>query len=247
MDIVMPEQSIQWRLDKGVAHLALCRVSKRNALRLADWRDFGAALVQAAEAGAKVAVIHSAERGIFSAGSDLSELSLLAGKPEGRIPFAVAMDEVMRLLADGPMVTIAAISGACHGAGVAIAMACNIRVAEPTAAFAIPPARFGISYPVSDIRRLVGLVGPGQAARLLYCAEQIDSVEALRIRLVEMIAPNALERSNELAEMTSANSSDSVALIKKALSVETVSPTTDTQFIEGFATSDFQEFVARRQ
>jgi enoyl-CoA hydratase/carnithine racemase len=84
--------------------------------------------------------------------------------------------------------TVAVINGPCFGAGVALAMACDLRVAGEGARFAITPAKFGISYPQDDIHRLVSLVGPGQAARLLLSAAPIDAVEALRIGLCELPA-----------------------------------------------------------
>ncbi len=62
-----------------------------------------------------------------------------------------------------------------------------MRVAGPDASFAITPARFGISYPQPDLERLASLVGPGQAARLLYTAETIDAAEAHRIGLIELV------------------------------------------------------------
>jgi enoyl-CoA hydratase/carnithine racemase len=81
--------------------------------------------------------------------------------------------------------TIAAIGGPCYGAGVALALACDIRLAGPEARFAITPARIGISFPQEDVHALVAAVGPGQAARLLYTGGAIDGAEALRIGLAD--------------------------------------------------------------
>jgi len=250
---MVSEETIQWRLDGerggGIAHLALCRTAKRNALRLADWHAFAEALDRVAEAGAKVLIVRSAAPRVFSAGSDLKELARLADRADERLPFAEAMDGVMRRLSGGPMVTIAEVEGACHGAGVALAMACDLRVAGPDASFAIPPARFGISYPAGDIARLVRLVGPGQAARLLYSGEAIGAEEAARIGLVETVEPYPAQRAHALAGAIAANSGASLALIRRALDASAAMPQTDpardAQFLEGFASADFRAFVAR--
>lgn len=249
----MSEETIQWRLDGdrggAIAYLDLCRIAKRNALRLADWLTFAMALDRIGASGAKVLIVRSQAPCVFSAGSDLKELAGLVDREEQRLPFAQAMDAVMRRLSAGPMVTIAEVGGACHGAGVAIAMACDIRVAGPDATFAIPPARFGISYPVGDIARLTRLVGVGQAARLLYSGEAIDAEEAARIGLVEMVEPNPSQRAHALADAIAANSSTSLGLIRRALDVSAPLPETDPAqdrpFLEGFASEDFRAFVAR--
>jgi enoyl-CoA hydratase/carnithine racemase len=91
-------------------------------------------------------------------------------------------------LRDLPIPTAALIEGACYGAGVALAMACDLRLASAGARFGITPAKLGIGYPQEDVHRLVGLVGAGQAGRLLFSAGTIDAAEAHRIGLVELIA-----------------------------------------------------------
>jgi enoyl-CoA hydratase/carnithine racemase len=96
-------------------------------------------------------------------------------------------------------------------------LACDLRVAGPRSRFAITPARFGISYPQPDVARLVALVGPGQAARLLFGAGSIDSAEAERIGLVEVYADRVAETIEELAQAVLANSGESLATLKRAI------------------------------
>src|SRR3546814_14262073 len=84
-----------------------------------------------------------------------------------------------------PIATIAAIDGGCFGAGVALALACDIRIAGKHAVFGITPAKLGILYPPSDVARLRALVGDGQAARLLFSGMTIKGESARQIGLVE--------------------------------------------------------------
>src|SRR3546814_14215523 len=109
-------------------------------------------------------------------------------------------------LRDLPIPTIALVEGACFGAGVALAMACDWRVAGPGARFAITPAKLGIAYPQEDVHRLVSLVGVGQAARLLFGAQSIDAEEAARIGLVEVAASgDVADALRDLASAVIAN------------------------------------------
>jgi enoyl-CoA hydratase/carnithine racemase len=109
--------------------------------------------------------------------------------------------------------TVALIEGHCYGAGVALAMACDIRVAAQTARFAITPAKLGIGYPQEDVHRLVALVGPGQAARILFTAEPIYAEEARTIGLVDEHMP----REQALFDAILANDGESLKMLKEAI------------------------------
>lgn len=239
------DQAVRWRRSGKVGHLAFCRSSKRNALRMADWAKLSDMLEVISTAGVQALIIESSDSQIFSAGSDLVEVEALSKEPDDAAPFALAMQRVMQQLGAGPMVTLAAIAGPCHGAGVAIAMACDIRIAGPRATFSIPPAKFGISYPSGDIRRLVRLVGPGQAARLLYSAETIDAQEAARIGLVDLLENDVAARCQDLAQKIAANSGESITLLKGALNQDVSAAEPNQQFLDGFRTADFLRFAGR--
>jgi enoyl-CoA hydratase/carnithine racemase len=158
--------------DGDVARLTLERPEARNAIPAAGWAEL-ARLLGTVEG--RLLVVSGAG-GAFCAGADLGDLAALRREE---------MRSALDALRDLAMPTLARIDGPCFGAGVALAMACDLRVAGPGARFAITPAKIGISYPQEDVYRLVALVGPGQAARLLFTAAAIDGAEAMRIGLVE--------------------------------------------------------------
>jgi enoyl-CoA hydratase/carnithine racemase len=85
------------------------------------------------------------------------------------------------------MPTIAKVRGHCLGGGNQLAVACDLRVADSTASFGVPPARLGVIYSVGSTRALVELVGPAAAKRLIFTAQAIDAAQALRIGLVEQV------------------------------------------------------------
>jgi enoyl-CoA hydratase/carnithine racemase len=204
-------------IDGAVARLALSRPEARNAIPLAGWSELAAA-VRAAGASASVLILSGIPGGAFCAGADISDFEGFSGNPAARTAFRRAIREGLDALRDIPIATVALIEGACYGAGVAVAMACDLRVAGADAQFAITPAKLAISYPQEDVHRLVALVGAGQAARLLLSAESIDGAEAERIGLVErFLSTGASAAAEGLAAAIAANDAGSVRTLKAAL------------------------------
>ena len=232
------------RLDGPVARLLLNRSAARNAVPVALWPEIASRAREAAGEGARV-VILSGDANAFCAGADLSEFLALQSDEAARVRFREAMREGIDGLAALPLPSIGQIEGPCFGAGVALAMACDIRIASPAARFAITPAKIGISYPQEDIARLVGLVGPGQAARLLLSAEAIDAAEAARIGLVEVVAEDAAAAAEALASAIAAGSPASHAALKRGLALAAQGVRSDAGqdavFDSLFGSADFAE------
>ncbi len=150
--------------------------------------DLAAAIGRVAASDARLLVVTGADR-TFCAGADLDDFAAMRGDEAAVASFRADMRAALDSLRGLAVPTIALIEGHCFGAGVALAMACDIRIAAPDARFAITPAKIGISYPQEDVHRLVALVGPGQAARILFTAETIDGEEAKAIGLVDAHMP----------------------------------------------------------
>jgi enoyl-CoA hydratase/carnithine racemase len=174
--------------DGPVATLRLRRPEARNAIPVDGWAALADRAEEAEQNGARLLLLAGEPGGAFCAGADLAGFEGLQGDPVAGGRFRTAMRGGLDRLRDLPIPTAALIEGACYGAGVALAMACDLRLASAGARFGITPAKLGIGYPQEDVHRLVGLVGAGQAARLLFSAGTIDAAEAHRIGLVELIA-----------------------------------------------------------
>lgn len=230
-------------LDGGVARLRLDRPEARNAVPVSGWQELSSACTEAAAGGARVLIV-SGSRQAFCAGADLADFPALTADPAAATAFREKMRGGLDMLAGLPLATIAAIEGPCYGAGVALAMACDIRVAGEGARFAITPAKFGISYPQQDVARLVALVGPGQSSRLLLGAGTIDSGEAARIGLVELCTADAGQAAEALAAAILANSGESIAVLKRAIRLAAEGTAHDEDQDRGFdalfASSDFR-------
>lgn len=95
----------------------------------------------------------------------------------------------VHLLAAIPQPVVVAIRGACHGPGLEIALACDIRLAAADATFSAPETAAGTLPRAGGTQRLSRAVGRAQALRLLLTGEVIDAAEALRIGLVSAVHP----------------------------------------------------------
>lgn len=234
-------------LDGAVARLRLDRPEARNAIPVGGWEMLARACGEALEGGARLVVL-SGGRQAFCAGADLADFPALADDPAAASAFREAMRAGLDALAGLPIATLAAVEGPCYGAGVALAMACDLRIAGKNARFAITPAKFGISYPQEDVARLVALVGPGQASRLLLGAGSIDSAEASRIGLVEIETADVESAVSALAAAILANSGESIAILKRAIRLAGEGTARDERqdrdFDALFASADFRARLA---
>ena len=229
---------IGFEMDGAIARITLARDGRRNAMGAAHFHEL-AHIAAAVPREAAVVLLQSGVPGIFSAGADLSEAARLADAPELRAPFRLAIRAAVESLAALPMPLVAAIDGGCHGAAVALMLAADVRVASSDASFAIPPARLGIGYPAEDLARLLAVVGPGQAARLLFTAATIDAHEALRIGLVDVIGDGAA-----IAAQIAANDSGALVMLKAMLR-DPAAPDHAAAFEDSFANPRFRAAAQR--
>jgi enoyl-CoA hydratase len=156
--------------DGDVVVLELQREERRNALNLELCRAIHQAADGAVDAGARVIVITG--RGTaFCSGADLGGVY----GPE----FLEALYGMLHHLTKLPIPLIAAVNGPAIGAGTQLAIACDLRVVDETATFAVPTARNGMAVDAWTIRTLAQLAGTGPARRLMLAAEALDREEAL--------------------------------------------------------------------
>jgi enoyl-CoA hydratase/carnithine racemase len=210
----------------SIARLTLSRPEARNAIPAAGWTELEGKIAEVEQSGARLLIV-SGEGSAFCAGADIADFEAMVEDAAATAAFRSSMRSALDKLRDLPLPTIAAIDGACYGAGVALAMACNIRMAGSAASFAITPAKMGLSYPQEDIHRLVQLTGPGQAARLLFSALSIDAAEALRIGLVDIAATDVAEELEGLASAVLSNDSGSHRALKRGMALAAAGVATD--------------------
>jgi enoyl-CoA hydratase/carnithine racemase len=188
--------------EHAVATLVIDRPETKNAMSHAMWdalRDHARAAD--ADPSVDVLVIRSGVERLFSAGADLSEYRAHAGDVAWGDRNRALISEACDALRELTKPVIVEIHGACVGAGVGLALAADLRIADETARFAIPSARLGLVFPFTETRALVDLIGPARAKRMLLTARFVPAAEALEIGLVDEVVPKgtAQTRARELA------------------------------------------------
>ncbi len=170
-------------------------------------------LALAADADLRVAVLAAAGDGAFIAGADLGVLG--GADADGAQAYIMALQQAIQAIRDLPVPVIARINGACIGAGLEVAAACDIRVAAETAVFAMPEVSLDIPS-VIEAALFPRLIGWGRTAWLLYRGDGIDAATAREWGLVERVAPAAeLDAAvDEVAETILANGPVGIRLQK---------------------------------
>jgi len=165
--------------------------------------------------GVRALVITGAGR-VFVGGADLDRLAS-ADKDTGRemVRGIKALHEMLR---KGTKPVIAAINGMAAGGGLELAMACDIRIADEKARMGLPEVGLGVLPGAGGTQMLPRLVGLGKALEMMLSGNIITAQEALRLGLIEQIAPEGevLNRALELAGKISRNAPLAVAAIKAA-------------------------------
>jgi 2-(1,2-epoxy-1,2-dihydrophenyl)acetyl-CoA isomerase len=194
------EQLLVERRD-GVLYLTMNQPDKLNAL---NPHEMGAILRELGRAGddpeVGAVVLTGAGRG-FCAGWDVGRMqdreggAEKAGARRRTIEQQIAQvrrwEEASLLLHEMPKVTIAAVSGVAVGAGLCLALACDLRIASEAARFGTAFARIGLCGDFGGSYLLTWLVGPAKARELYLLADMIDANEALRIGMVNRVVPAA--------------------------------------------------------
>src|SRR5262249_12065590 len=183
---------------RGLVGLAtIDRQERRNALNSELCRDLRGCFEWHPELRAFVI---TGSGSAFCAGADLVTRLADGDGPEGPSDtFRPAFEQLLDAIVDYPAPVIAAINGAAIGAGMQLAVACDIRVAALGARLAIPGGRLGIHLSPRNIWRLAHLVGQGAARDFLLAGRNVEANEALRIGLVQYVGNDALGAARDLA------------------------------------------------
>jgi 2-(1,2-epoxy-1,2-dihydrophenyl)acetyl-CoA isomerase len=177
----------------GVATLTLNRPERLNALSTPILDGLLEALPRlAADPAVAVVVLTGAGRG-FCAGGDVKSMaegtSLL--NVEDAVQRLRGRMEVSRLLHEIPKPTIAMVNGAAAGAGLAMALACDLRIASESARFITAFVKVGFSGDFGGSYFLSKLVGTGKARELYYTGESLNAGQALALGVVSTVVPDS--------------------------------------------------------
>ncbi|MEZ5322152.1 MAG: enoyl-CoA hydratase-related protein [Microthrixaceae bacterium] len=172
------EPPVRVEIRGAVALLTIDRPKRRNALNPTALDALAAAFRDAAADPSVRCIVLQGAGGHFCAGADLKEMEDSAF--DARI--AATLDDLSTL----PTPTVAAISGACRGLGMQLALACDLRVVDDDATFAIPSARLGLAVNHWTVHRLALTLGTGTARHLLLAAAVLDSDDMYRLGFTQV-------------------------------------------------------------
>lgn len=185
--------------DGRIATLTLNRPQRKNALGPEEWQQLSQALHDIAHDPQIRVVLLRGSGGAFSAGGDLSSMpERLAWSLSVRTQQLVRDAQVIRQIIDLDRPVVAAIEGPCMGAGLSLALACDLRIAADNATLGAVFHRVGLSADFGISWLLPRIVGPARAAELLLCAEVLSAEPAQKCGLVHrVVAAAALRDQSE--------------------------------------------------
>jgi enoyl-CoA hydratase/carnithine racemase len=234
----------------AVARLTISNPERRGAL---DHPILDAIASTLPELDARCLII-TGEGRTFSAGYDL------AGLPDGMVaeeadrlvahPFAAAIDAIEAY----PYPTIAALNGHAIGGGLELALSCDLRLAARTITLGMPPAKLGLVYSHTGIRKFIDVIGAARTRELFLVGRRIDADTAGAWGLVNRVVPEhqladqALELAREMAANAPIAQRGNKRVIRAVVAAEAeLDPDVEQELLDlrrsCFSSQDFQEAV----
>ena len=224
--------------DDGVATLCLDRTDKLNALNRALWHSIPEAVAALDRDRDVRAIVLTGKGKAFCAGIDLVDHAPAladAGSLSGIEGSAVAKrrqlyDDIRAYqraascFADTNKPVIAAVHGACLGAGIDLITACDIRLASADAVFSVRETRVAMVADIGSLQRLPRVIGDGHAREWIFTGADYDAQRALEVQLINAVLPDRealLARAREIARAIAANSPLTVQGAKQVLGFAT--------------------------
>jgi enoyl-CoA hydratase len=181
--------TVTYTSSERVGTVTISRPDRRNALNHAALDELHECVRRAATDDLRVLVL-AGDEGQFCSGADLKELEDLG--------FTRALRTMLDDLSGLSFPTVAAISGACMGLGMQLALACDLRIATAEARFAVPVAKLGLMVDHWTVQRLAMVAGHSTARWMLLTADQLDAERAHQVGIVHRLV-DSLDEAELLA------------------------------------------------
>ncbi|MEW6034574.1 MAG: enoyl-CoA hydratase-related protein [Chloroflexota bacterium] len=250
---------LEFELEAGIGVLSLNRPEKRNALTTPLCEGLRDLLGQLRRRDDVKVLIVTGKGAAFCAGSDAETRLLPRIVGDRYVPLektrAEALDSVMLYLAPAFMdvgkPTIAAINGVAAGAGLSIALFCDIRIASEKARFVASWLNVGLVPDCGATFLLPRTIGVDHALKMCFTGGMVDADEAQRIGLVTEVVPhdNLMGAARDLAQKVASGPSVAIELTKRAMYRRLSAELMDSLHFEAYAqgicfnTEDFREGV----
>ena len=239
----------------GVVRLTISNPAKRNALDHPILDAVTETLERLArEPGTARCVLLTGAHGMFSAGYDIGEIPDDEFEERAERLVARPFTQAIEALEGFPMPTLAALGGHAIGGGLELALSCDLRVAAAGVKLGMPPAKLGLVYSHTGLRRFIDAIGAPRTRELFLLARNIEAEVALEWGLVNRVCPEpelqdlALELAGELAGNAPLSQLGNKRVIAELLRAEArLDPEVEEQLIElrlaSFSSEDMREGV----
>jgi enoyl-CoA hydratase len=179
-------------IDGAVGWVIFNNPARRNAVSVDMWRAIPAIFDRLeAEPAVRAIVLRGAGEAAFVSGLDISQFEDEFASSQAAAGLEALSARANQRIQTSSKPTVAMINGYCIGAGVQIATSCDIRIAADTATLAITAARLGLGYPVSSLKRLLDIAGPGTVKEIFFTGRRFSAAEAEMMGLVNRVVPAA--------------------------------------------------------
>src|SRR3984893_6318595 len=192
----MSDGEVRYVRDGKVVTVIFDRPAARNAMTWQMYEQLAQACARMqGENELRVAVFRGAGGKAFIAGTDIAQFRAFRSGEDG-LAYEEKMATYLAAIEALPVPTLAVIEGFAIGGGLAIAAACDLRIATPGSRFGVPIARtLGNCLSIANYARLVALLGVSRAKRMLLLAENLSAEEALASGFLrEIVAAARIER-----------------------------------------------------
>jgi 2-(1,2-epoxy-1,2-dihydrophenyl)acetyl-CoA isomerase len=207
--------TIKFESADGIARVTLAAPERRNALTPAEFAELRGILAAIAASPAERAVVLTGEGSAFCAGAFLP----LGGPQEPPVALMRQINETARTLHRLPQPCVAAVNGHAVGAGMSLALGCDLVIASSAARFSQVFVKRGLSPDFGSSWLLPRIVGLQMAKKLALLGDTIDADEAARLGIVtEVVAPEELaDAATRLARRLADGPPIALALTKELL------------------------------
>ena len=182
-------------IDGPIGWMTFNKPARRNAVSLDMWEAIPVILDHfERDPAVRVIVLKGAGEQAFVSGADISQFEKARSSQETNAHYErVSGLASQRLIACGKP-TIAMIRGFCIGGGLAIALSCDLRIANEGARFGIPAARLGLGYGAPGVKKLMEVVGPSFTKEIFFTGRHFSAAEAREMGLINrVVADESLE------------------------------------------------------
>ena len=238
---------------EAVARLEIRNPDKRNALDHEILDAIATAMEELHDGIETRCVVITGSDGMFSAGYDIGDIpdDVFAQEAQKLVahPFSRAIEAVERF----PYPTVAALNGHALGGGLELAVTCDLRVAGAGFKLGMPPAKLGLIYSHTGIKKFLDTVGPARTRELFLTGRNVSAERAEQIGLVhetvprEELAEHAVALAAEIASNAPLSLTGNKRIIRELLNFPALSENLEREVVElrmsSFRSEDFHEGV----